>query len=166
MSDMIYVGIDPGFSGGIVVLNDKQEVIINKIMPVIKGKKTEYDMQSIIEIFEPLDGPDVRVALERQHVRPVSGKRACFTIGFGFGMLQMLLEINGFSYEIVNPTVWMKEIFKGFDYKDKKASVMFCKRKWPKEDWTPTERSNKPSDGLTDAACLALYCYRLNKWSR
>ena len=57
----------------------------------------------------------------------------------------------------------MKEIFKGMDYKDKKASVMFCKRKWPKEDWRATDRCKLSHTGLTDAACLALYCYRRNR---
>lgn len=160
----LYVGIDPGLSGGVVALNDRQEVVYNNIMPVIKGKKTEYNIQDIIYMFDTFHHYDnIYVVLEKQHPRPISGKRACFMTGYGFGMLQALIEKEKFSYEIINPTVWMKEIFKGMDTKDKKASVMFCKRKWPKIDWTATERSKKEHDGKTDAACLALHCYRRNR---
>ena len=166
MNDYIYVGIDPGLSGGIVAINDKQEIIYKNIMPVIKGKKTEYNIQKLIEILNYSEPSNVCIALEKQHVRPVSGKRACFMTGFGFGMLQAIIEVRGFSYEIVNPIVWMKDIFKGNDYKDKKASVQFCQRKWPKEDWKATEKCRVIHKGLTDAACLALYSWRLNSWTR
>ncbi len=160
---MIYVGIDPGLSGGIVGIDENQKVVFQCVMPVIKGKKTEYNINKIIKILSFENPQVVSVALEKQHVRPVSGKRACFTTGFGFGMLQAILECKQLPYEIVNPTVWMKEMFKGMDTKDKKASIMFCQRKWPKEDWTATERSVKPHTGLTDAAVIALYCYRRNR---
>jgi len=134
-------------------------------MPVIKGKKTEYDIRGIIEIFEGFIEPEkVRVVLEKAHVRPISGKRACFMTGFGYAVMQTAIECFGFGYEIVRPKEWQTEILKGINTGDtKKDSIMFCKRKWPSIDWTPTERSTKPHDGLTDAACMALYCYRRNK---
>jgi len=94
----------------------------------------------------------------------VSGKRACFMTGFGYGIIQGLLGALKLSYEIVSPNDWQKEILKGLNTGDtKKDSIMFCKRKWPNEDWTPTERSTKDHDGLCDAACMSVYCYRLNR---
>ena len=76
-------------------------------------------------------------------------------------MFQGLLESIGISYEIVKPQTCMKEL--GIDSKDKKGSIPFCQRKWPDVDWKATERCTKVHDGLTDGACLALYCYRRNK---
>jgi len=48
---MIYVGIDNGLSGGIVIIDENQKIISKHIMPVIKGKKTDYDTLQIINIF-------------------------------------------------------------------------------------------------------------------
>jgi hypothetical protein len=165
---MIFIGIDNGLSGGIVAINEKQEIIGRCVMPVIKGKKTDYDIGKIYNFLSRINdvfiNQDIFVALEKAHVRPVSGKRACFMTGFGYGVMQGILKALGVSYEIVSPKDWQKEILKGMNTGDtKKDSIMFCKRKWPKEDWTATERSKKEHDGLTDAGCMALYCYRQNR---
>ena len=159
---MMYIGIDNGLSGGIVMLDENQKVINKYIMPVIKIKgKNEYDVRRIVEILNVSEPVDIFCCIEKQHVRPISGKRACFTNGFGFGLFQGILESIGISYEIVKPQTWMKEL--EIDSKDKKGSISFCQRKWPDIDWRATERCTKVHDGLTDGAGLALYCYRRNK---
>ena len=50
-----FVGIDNGLSGGIVVLNKNQHIVGKWTMPVIKGKKTEYDVGAICKIFREID---------------------------------------------------------------------------------------------------------------
>jgi hypothetical protein len=158
----LYIGIDNGLNGGIVMLDKNQNILYKYIMPTIKiGGKSEYDVQNIIRILNVLEPAEAFVCLEKSHVRPVSGKRACFMNGFGYGLMQGIIESIGMSYEIVKPQVWMKEL--EIDSKDTKGSIPFCQRKWPKENWTATEKSKKPHDGLTDAACLALYNFRRNK---
>jgi len=161
----IYVGIDGGFSGGIVAINNDQKIIGKWIMPVIKGKTSEYDVDNIVDIFEKLQQQDndIKVILEKAHPRPISGKRQCFTTGDCYGIMKGVLTAMYISYEIVNPTVWMKEMFKGMNIKDKKVSIMWCKRKYPKEDFRASERCKNEHDGLTDATCLAVYGFRLNK---
>ncbi len=165
---MMYIGVDLGLSGGIVILDENQRVIHKYVMPIIKIKgKSEYDIKTIVQILQGIAIPaaidDIKVyaVLEKSHVRPISGKRACFTNGFGYGLMQGILESIGISYEIVKPQTWMKEL--EIDSKDKKGSILFCQRKWPDVDWRATERCTKVHDGLTDGAGLALYCYRRNK---
>lgn len=153
-------------SGGIVVIDETQKIISKYIMPVIKGQKTEYDILNLVNIFINIKqlNKKIFVVLEKSHVRPISGKRACFMTGFGYGVLQGILSSLQISYEIVSPNDWQKEILKGMNTGDtKKDSIMFCKRKWPDECWTATERSKKEHDGLCDAAGMAIYCYRLNR---
>ena len=158
-----YIGIDNGLSGGITVIDENQNIISSVVMPVIKGKKTEYDIREIVNIFNTFAEPcNVFVALEKSHVRPISGKRACFMTGFGYGVMQGIIESLSFSYEIVSPNEWMKDILKGQDTKDKKGSVLWCKRKYPNEQWTATDRCKKIHDGMTDSCALAVYCYRRN----
>ncbi len=159
-----YVGIDNGLSGGITIIDENQKIIESIVMPIIKGKKTEYDVNKIVKIFQRFDDQQiVFVALEKAHVRPVSGKRACFMTGFCYGVMQGILETMGFSYEIVSPNEWMKDILKGMDVTEKKGSVMWAKRKYPNEHWTATERSKKAHDRKTDSCALAVFCYRRNK---
>jgi|SRR3989304_287274 len=164
----LYIGVDGGLGGGLVAINDKQDVVFNHTMPVIRGKKTEFDIQNIFNniksIINLANNEKIFVSLEKAHVRPISGKRACFMTGYGFGLIQGILGGLNVSYEIVDPKVWQKDIFVGMTYEDtKQASISFCKKKWPNISWTATERSIKAHDGMTDAACIALYCYRRNR---
>lgn len=161
---MLYIGIDNGLNGGIAIIDDKQEIINLKPMPIIKGIKTHYDIITISDLFKTTSQfCKCYVMLEKSHVRPISGKRASFMTGYGYGLMQGILTTLGISYEIVNPKEWQEEILKGMNTGDTKTdSIMFCKRKYPNVKLTPTERSTKPHDGMSDALCMAVYCWRKN----
>lgn len=162
----LFLGVDNGLNGGIVGINEKQEIVIKKIMPIIKGDKNDFDVNAIAKIFEDLGDAyegQVFVMLEKAQTRPVQGIRAAFSTGLCYGIFQGVLESNQLSYEVVNPTVWMKVVLAGFNSEDKKVSIQWCQRKWPNENWKATERSTKPHDGLTDAAAIAVYCYLKNR---
>jgi len=159
---MIFIGIDNGLSGGIAFVDDKEHLIGAEVMPVIKGKKTEYDINGIIrqiKLIQSID-EDVIAILEQAHVRPISGKRACFSTGLCYGAMQGILGALGISYIIVAPNQWMKELLVGSDKTDKKGSIKYCLRKYPNEDFTATEKSKKIHDGKTDAVMLALWGVR------
>lgn len=158
----IFVGIDNGLKGAVVVIDDNQKVIRKWIMPIIKGDKSEFDIISINKIFDEIKLIDdnIFVFLEKAYVRPIQGIRAAFGTGFCYGMMQALLISKGLGYEVINPSLWTKKILEGLNTNDKKGSIMFCQRKWPEEDWRATERSINMSDGYTDAACISLYGYQ------
>jgi hypothetical protein len=158
-----FIGIDGGLNGGIVIIDENQQVINKFVMPTLKSdNKTHYDAKRIVEIFKTLNEKEnIKVILEKSHVRPISGKRASFMTGFGYGLMQGILESLGISYEIVKPQTWMKEL--EITSTDEKGSILFCQRKWPNEKWTATERCTIAHTGLTDAACLALYGFKINK---
>ena len=162
----VYVGIDGGLKGGIVVLTDRCEVLRKWIMPIINGDKVEFDIVTLNKIFDEIKllyGDSIIIGLEKAHTRPVQGIRAAFTTGYCLGLFQGVLTSKGLGYEVINPSVWMKKIFVGINSDDKKVSVMYCQRKWPSIDWRATERSSKIFDGLTDAACIAYYMYLKDK---
>ena len=59
-------------------------------------------------------------------------------------------------------------MMKNMDEKDtKKASIEFCRRKFPEQMeqglFKATPRSRTISDGLTDAACIAYYLWKTEK---
>jgi len=156
---MWFVGVDNGLNGGIVVINERENIIMKGPMPTFSGTKKEFDVQKISEFMRRVKDleEEVYVFIEEARVQPVSGKRASFTTGFCYGLFQGICSALNLSYEIVAPKTWQKELLKGLATDTKVASIMFCSKKYPKEDWTATDRSKKSHDGMTDATCIALY---------
>lgn len=154
------IGIDGGLNGGITVIDKDKNIIFKTVMPVIGTTQKEYDMISIYNILNQYK--DYMVVLEKSQPHFRDGKKQAFKTGYGYGMLQGIITALEMSYVIVSPKEWQTVIFKGLKTKDTKtASVMYCKRRWPKEDWTATVRSVKEHDGMTDSACIAVYGERL-----
>lgn len=160
---MNYIGIDNGLQGGIVVLNEKGNIVSTHFMPIIHLEKTEYDVFIIVKLLKDINKtyPENKVFLEKAHVRPIQGIRAAFTTGYGLGMMQAILTSLNMGYEVVNPTVWMKTVFEGnYNKENKKYSTIFSQRKWPETDWRLGKNIH---DGITDAACIAYYGYLKDK---
>ncbi len=154
---MYSIGIDPGKKGGIVILDNKQHVIHKHIMPVLGKTKKEYDVKAIFDILGPYAGV-ATCYLERAQPQGNNGPKQAFTTGYGYGVLQGVLTALEIPFHIVAPRTWQKKVFEGLNSDDTKlASALFCKRKWPEENWVATERSVKIHDGLTDGACIAYY---------
>lgn len=132
-------------------------------MPTIKVTSgNTYDIKRIAEIlkFLSLENKEIKkhFFLERAQVRPISGKRSCFTNGYCFGIFEGILTSLGVSYEIITPQKWMNGIglSKKSDKKDK-PSIEWCIKKFPKINWKKSDRSKKHHDGLTDACCISYY---------
>jgi len=158
-----YIGIDNGVNGGIVILDKNQKIISKHTMPVLGKTKKEYDINSIRYILERYNANSFAI-LEKAQPQFRDGKKQAFKTGFGYGVMQSLLIALGIPHQIIAPKTWQKFVFEGLASDDTKtASIMFCKRKWPTEDWTPTERSQKCHDGMTDAGCMAYYGAQLNE---
>jgi hypothetical protein len=152
----MYIGIDNGVSGAIVILDENFKIKHKYTMPVIGTGRKEYDLIKLKNILK--NNIKSQVFLERAQPRFRDGSKQAFKTGYGFGAIEGILCALEMSYMVIAPKTWQKKIFEGLASDDTKtASIMFCKRKWPTEDWTPTERSQKPHDGLTDAACIACY---------
>ena len=79
-------------------------------------------------------------------------------------MMQGILASLKLRYELVHPKTWQKLLFNGLAHDDTKdASGQMAQRLFPGVDWRATERCKKLHDGLTDAACLAVYGQRIYK---
>jgi hypothetical protein len=123
-----------------------------------------YDVKGIVNFFQSLMlkhmDTQIFVCLEKSYTRPVQGIRSAFNTGYGYGIMQGVLEALKISYMTVTPQVWMKEF--EINSKNEKGSILFCQRKYPNEKWTATDRCKKSHDGMCDAAVISLYCYRKN----
>lgn len=143
------IGIDPGLSGGIAVIDNGHILAIHK-MPVVKsGTKKVIDPHGFAEMLKEYDDCAVAV-IEKVHAMPGQGVSSMFNFGMGFGILQGALAALSIPTLFATPQTWQKGIFNGIDAKlGKKRSIVYCKSRWPNvSKWT---------DGTADAACIALY---------
>lgn len=157
---VLYVGIDNGLNGAISGVNDAEEIVFSRPMPLNHERK--YDLLELYALFSDLTlNYNVKVCLEKAHTLPKNGAKPNFTNGFNYGAINTILQILYISHEIVLANHWQKEIFQGQTVKDTKdASIKFCLNKWPTNNWKRTDKCTKYSDGMCDASGLALYCKR------
>jgi len=98
----LYIGIDPGLSGGIAFIPTNGDPWAHK-MP-----ETDRDLMELfrdsINLFSP------KALIELVHSSPQMGVKSAFTFGEGYGRLQMALTALGIPYERVRPAAWQKAI--------------------------------------------------------
>ncbi len=169
----VYIGIDPGKTGGIsVLLPDGSRQFFT--IPVI-GK--EVDLKEFNRIIASLitDNPDHWVGLERVHAVPGSGAAQTFEFGWICGVLEAILVANNARWEHIAPKTWQKVIWEGVPKQvkssggtDTKSTSLIAAQRWfPDEKFLPPDagpRKTKAHDGLVDAALIAAYMrYRHGK---
>lgn len=167
---MIYMGIDPGYTGGIATYNPEFHLLKTRIMPVIKtaskGRtraKTIYDCETIKTIIQKTN--PYQIIIEKQHLTAGDGKISNTSIVGGYnllkGMAYMYLELD-FDLIDVHPMTWHKTILGKARMKrdeskrlaEEKALALF-----PKHNFKRTPRCKTNHDGMIDAALLAYYGY-------
>jgi hypothetical protein len=167
---MKILGIDPGLTGGLVLLNDDGTVTAKHIMPTVALKKGK-----MVDFFGLVDDlaylcPDLIVCEEAWGFGSADrgGSQAAFKFGRVYQCILTCLDVychthSGTRYELVTPQRWQKELFgacpKGTD--KKAAALQYVQRRWPGQTWIATVRCTTPHQGLVDAGCLAEFAYRV-----
>ena len=105
---MIYIGIDPGVSGGIAAL-DETGLPLN----VQKMPETEQDTLELFRWVVALcersgDKARPRAVLERVHSMPSQGHNGAFTFGKGYGGLRMALVACEIPFNEATPQTWQR----------------------------------------------------------
>lgn len=141
---VVFVGIDPGQSGGIAVIN-------NDIIDVYP-----YTSAKLIEVCKCLvdNNYNVLIAVEKVHAMPKQGVSSMFNFGMGFGKILGILEALNLSYELVTPQTWKKYV--GVTH-DKKTSIRKAQYLFPEVSLLPTARCRVPNDGMAEALLIAYY---------
>jgi len=130
----MYLGIDPGISGAITILNDggSYEKSIRMPMKILNDNsayKQWYDIDAISTLFKEYQNSTV--ALEYQ--RPIinrgiqktsaggQGAIAIFRTGRGFGILEALTEVFFDKVYIVDPNKWQNFLANKYLTKEEKV---------------------------------------------
>lgn len=143
---MIYIGIDPGQSGGLVSLAGGGSVFAAEKMP-----PTERDICDWFRSQVPGQSP-ARALLEKVSASPQMGTVSAFTFGKGYGGLRMALTAAGIAFDDVRPQVWQSAmgcLTKG----NKNVSKAKAQALFPRV---------KVTHAIADALLIAEYCRRLH----
>lgn len=146
----MYVGIDPGQNGAIVVL-DKCEKMIK-----FYEKPSGLALYRVLKEFNPHT-----VFIEKAQTMPKQGIVSAFNYGAGFGELIAAVNICEMRYYLVSPRRWTNRMLigtNGFDATKYRSSQAF-KRLFP--DWAEHKallnRAGRLHEGVVDAALIGLY---------
>ena len=164
---MIYLGIDPGKSGGMACINpltSDMNSIDARPVP-LAGKFIDWALVGHwLCTWGPMRGSDrqVHLCIEKVHAMPGQGVSSMFSFGGSYHGMLALIEYLEIPHTLVTPQTWKRTILKGTK-KDKHAAIEYCKRRWPGVDLLATPRSRKAHDGMADALCIAAYAEWLDK---
>ena len=157
-----FIGIDPGKSGGISLISNDGELIYKA--PFDQTTK-EYDPNILFGIFTQINsivgiGP-VMAVIEKVSAMPGQGVSSMFKFGTMYGFIRMAVVAMGWSYELIAPRTWTKELHKGVDQntQPKERSIIISSRLFPEQDFRKSQRSSTPHTGMVDATLLAYYGY-------
>jgi hypothetical protein len=142
------IGIDPGQTGGIAILNG---AITVKPMPDIWSFASEIG-------FHAGFGDNLHVFIEKAQAFKGQGISSTFGYGVHYGELLGVLAAHQVKHTLVRPVEWTKFIHKGTKATDPKARTLEAVRRlFPGVDLRGSARSTKAHSGIVDALALAYF---------
>jgi crossover junction endodeoxyribonuclease RuvC len=157
---MYIIGIDPGNSGAIAVIDENGKYVDSKSFDIlVRGKKTKrINGVDVVKFLTPYQGKTHRVYIENVGARPGQGVSSTFTFGHSAGMLEGVCAAMMFPYVLVTPVEW-KKAFKLTSF-DKEVARLVAQKLFPE---APLGR--KKDINLADALLIAYHVnFHLNPY--
>ena len=123
--DKYFVGIDPGATGAIALL-DENGGFIN----VLDYPGSPVELWGMLAGLKELS---VKLAvLEQVHSMPGQGVSSSFKFGSNFGIWQLACAAMGWPMELITPQRWRKILDSSIPQKPSKDDLrMYALRRWP-----------------------------------
>lgn len=100
----VYIGHDPGVSGGIALLTQQGQVL-----SLDKTPTSEADWCALIRcLLNKSDQDRVNALVEKVGSMPGNAARAMFTFGVQYGFALMALAAHNIPVDFVTPSVWQR----------------------------------------------------------
>ncbi len=109
---MKIIGIDPGLSGAIAILENNKVLKIFDIPVMSEGKKNKRQLNSalLVSLLKEniIDNEDVAVVVEQVNAMPGQGVTSMFNFGQTFGAIKGICAALNLSIFFVRPSKWKK----------------------------------------------------------
>ena len=109
---MKIIGIDPGLSGAIAILENNKVLNIFDMPVMSEGKKNKRQLNSALLVSllrENIDNnEEVAVVVEQVNAMPGQGVTSMFNFGQSFGILKGICSAMQLSVYFVRPAKWKK----------------------------------------------------------
>jgi crossover junction endodeoxyribonuclease RuvC len=109
---MIIIGIDPGISGAISVVENKKILEVYDTPTMIDGKKNKRQINSaqVTNIIKERqkNNSEVIVVVEQVNAMPGQGVTSMFNFGQSFGVIKGICAALSLPIYFVRPTKWKK----------------------------------------------------------
>jgi crossover junction endodeoxyribonuclease RuvC len=151
---MLKIGIDPGLSGAIVLLEGNSPIEWHKMPTMKTGSANRVNAPALAAIIRPymyLDDP-IHAYVELVSSMPGQGVASMFSFGHSAGVLQGVLGAFEIPVTMVTPSQWKKRA--GLTGQDKDASRTLAIQMWP--FWRELDKKGA-GQAYADAALIALY---------
>ena len=109
---MKIIGIDPGLSGAIAILEDKKVFSVSDMPVMAEGKKNKRQLNSaqLVNIIRENTNPkeDIAVVVEQVNAMPGQGVTSMFNFGQTFGAIKGICAALSLPIFFVRPSKWKK----------------------------------------------------------
>jgi crossover junction endodeoxyribonuclease RuvC len=153
--DHIIVGVDPGKTGAIALLDPHGRLIDAYDMPVVDGRVSA----PLLAGYEGWRSTPERfvAVIEDVHAMPGQGVTSMFSFGRSLGVAEAVFGTLGVRVEYVSPQRWKKALGLG---RDKDDSRMQAIEHWPAE---ADLFARKKDNGRAEAALIALWYLKAHR---
>lgn len=173
-----YIGIDPGKSPSVCVLNEDGSIKSCLLFKQSNSKEFPYyEYNAFMHFIKglKLSGITPIITMELPHSVYGASAKANFQFGLSIGACMMGLEGSDFEVNYISPKSWTSWIWEDKDTVPKKVgkgrdtkatSLNSAKRilgdKWDISTFLPTQRSKVPNHNMVDAYLIAEYGRQLD----
>jgi len=153
---MIIIGIDPGISGAISVIENKKILEVYDTPTMIDGKKNKRQINSaqVSNIIKERlkSGKEVVVVVEHVNAMPGQGVTSMFNFGQSFGVIKGICAALNLPIYFIRPTKWKKHF--NLIKSNKDASRTKVIEVYPE---ISSKLQRKKDSNRADAILIALY---------
>lgn len=162
MTETLWIGIDPGKTGGLVVLDSAGRHFAHSLMPLVGvgTKRCRPSLGLLLDWYRTEVASDavhrVVVAIERVSSAPNDGPVQAFSFGRALQVCWDFADVLGATAVEISPKDWQKVFLRGHrkgSRNDIKASAALVAGQRYPELKQPLQRKNRW--GLADAALIA-----------
>ena len=157
---MIVLGIDPGLSGALALLDTVSMELTVWDMPVVEVLRNRVNKREVnpAGVADLIAGNGIEHCyIERVGAMPNQGVTSVFSFGRSAGILEGILAAYEIPYTLVTPQAWQKAagVRDGKDASRLRAAQLFPS--------SSTLFARKKDDGRADAALIAWYANQRGK---